>query len=418
MNSRLFLAACIFIGVAHSTLVFSQVQSPKNSLSSGYYLIVAAYKSNQESFADKYVQELNQKGQHASYGFDSGRKMYYVYLDRYNEFEESLGRLGKTRREGGFENAWVRVMKVDGQGISTSPVEKPVVLAETSKKETPIETEKEAVVAVQEKPAEVVTPVSASEVDDAGVNPKMEPVKLPHTMTNTPVFLSLYSSVTNKVVPGEVQIVDIDRNVLIKKVKGNDYLLLPDPKNNTGKMMLVAEAFGYRKEQKEINFKQQITQGSEEYKDMFGNFILVDFDLIRLRKGDMATLFNVYFYNDAAVMLPESQYELNGLLAMMEEKPYKIILHGHTNGNSQGKIITMGPDKNFFSLSGDVKEGYGSSKELSKERAETIKEWLVAKGIAEDRIAIKAWGGGKMIHDKHSVNAKKNVRVDVEVVSE
>ncbi|HEY5825453.1 MAG TPA: SPOR domain-containing protein, partial [Cyclobacteriaceae bacterium] len=367
MKSRLFLAAIIFIGVVHSTLVFSQDQPPKNPLNSGYYLIVAAYKSNQESYADKYVLELNQKGQHASYGYDAGRKMYYVYLDRYNEFEESLGRLGKTRREGGFENAWVRVMKVDGQGITASPSEKPVVLAEAPKAEA---AKKETVVvAVQEKPAEVVTPASASEVDEAGVQPKMEPVKLPHTMTNTPVFLSLYSSRTNKVVPGEVQIVDVDRNVLIKKVKGNDYLLLPDPKNNTGKMMLVAEAFGYRKEQKEINFKQQITQGTEEYKDMFGNFILVDFDLVRISKGDMATLFNVYFYNDAAVMLPESQFELNSLLAMMEEKPYKIVLHGHTNGNSQGKIITMGPDKNFFSLSGDVKEGYGSSKELSKERA-------------------------------------------------
>ena len=416
MKSRLFLAACIFIGVANSTLVLSQDQSSKNALSSGYYLIVAAYKSGQESFAAKYVQELNQKGQHASYGYDAGRKMYYVYLDRYNEFEASLGPLGKTRREGGFENAWVRIMKVDGQGSITTY---PVVTATVTeiKKEAPIETKKEGVVG-SEKPAEVVTPASTSEIDEAGEQPKMEPVKLPHTMTNTPVFLSLYSSTNNKVVPGDVQIVDIDRNVLIKKVKGNDYLLLPDPKNNSGKMMLIAEAFGYRKEQKEINFKQQITQGSEEYKDMFGNFILVDFDLVRLRKGDMATLFNVYFYNDAAVMMPESQYELNSLLALMEEKPYKIVLHGHTNGNSQGKIITMGPEKNFFSLSGDVKEGYGSSKELSKERAQAIKEWLVAKGVAPDRIEIKAWGGGKMIHDKHSVNAKKNVRVDVEVISE
>src|SRR6478736_2716682 len=139
MNSRLFLATFIFIGVAHSTLVFSQDQPPKNPLNSGYYLIVAAYKSTQESYADKYVQELNQKGQHASYGFDAGRKMYYVYLDRYNEFEESLGRLGKTRREGGFENAWVRIMKVD-EGVNVSPSEKPVVLAaEPSKKETPVE---------------------------------------------------------------------------------------------------------------------------------------------------------------------------------------------------------------------------------------------------------------------------------------
>lgn len=418
MNKRLLLAACAFASVVSTTSLFAQESQPKNPLSSGYYLIVAAYKTGQENYAEKYVQDLKQKGQNATYGYDAVRKMYYVYLDRYNEFEESLGRLGKTRRETGFEQAWVRIMKVDDNMVAAAKTQTAAPVLEASNTVTPAEVKKETPAVVTTTVTEVNTPAATSEVDEAGVQPKMEPVKLPHTMSNTPVFFSLYNSTNNTVVKGEVQIVDGDRHVLIKKVKGNDYVLLPDPKNNSGKMNLVAEAFGYRKAEKEINYKQQIAQGSEEYKDMFGNFILVDFDLVRLHKGDIATLYNVYFYNDAAVMLPESQYELNNLLSMMQEKPYKIVLHGHTNGNGSGKIITMGPEKNFFSLSGDVKEGFGSSKELSRERAETIKEWLVSKGITEDRIEIKAWGGGRMIHDKHSVHAKKNVRVEVEVISE
>ena len=78
----------------------------------------------------------------------------------------------------------------------------------------------------------------------------------------------------------------------------------------------------------------------------------------------------------------------------------------------------MGPSKSFFSLANDVNDGSGSAKELSKQRALAIKEWLVSQGVAEDRIEIKAWGGGRMIHDKNSVNAKKNVRVDVEILEE
>jgi hypothetical protein len=31
---------------------------------------------------------------------------------------------------------------------------------------------------------------------------------------------------------------------------------------------------------------------------------------------------------------------------------------------------------------------------------------------------IKAWGGGRMIHEKESANAKKNVRVEVEILAE
>jgi outer membrane protein OmpA-like peptidoglycan-associated protein len=150
-----------------------------------------------------------------------------------------------------------------------------------------------------------------------------------------------------------------------------------------------------------------------------GNHYVIKFDLVRYHKGDINTLYNVFFYNDAAIMLPESKYQLNSLLTMMKENPnYRIMLHGHTNGNSRGRLITMGPSKSFFSLANDVKDGTGSAKELSRQRAEVIKEWLVSQGVVGDRIEIKAWGGGRMIHDKNSVNAKKNVRVDVEILEE
>ena len=119
-------------------------------------------------------------------------------------------------------------------------------------------------------------------------------------------------------------------------------------------------------------------------------------------------------------MLPESKYELTSLLQMMQDnEKYRITLHGHTNGNSRGKIIMMGPSKNFFNLTDDdVINGTGSAKELSEARAQVIKDWLVEQGIASDRMVVKAWGGGRMIHDKESVNAKKNIRVEVEIMEE
>jgi hypothetical protein len=56
-------------------------------------------------------------------------------------------------------------------------------------------------------------------------------------------------------------------------------------------------------------------------------------------------------------MLPESKYELNRLLEFMNSSDrYKIMLHGHTNGNARGKIVTMGPSQNFFELTNDVVE--------------------------------------------------------------
>ncbi|MBI3254055.1 MAG: OmpA family protein [Nitrosopumilales archaeon] len=118
-------------------------------------------------------------------------------------------------------------------------------------------------------------------------------------------------------------------------------------------------------------------------------------------------------------MLPESKYELNSLLGMLNEnQKYKIVLHGHTNGNAAGKLLTMGESKNFFEISPDVKKGVGTARDLSRERAEVIREWLIAQGISGDRMEVKAWGGKRMVHDKNSEHARKNVRVEVEVVED
>jgi outer membrane protein OmpA-like peptidoglycan-associated protein len=170
--------------------------------------------------------------------------------------------------------------------------------------------------------------------------------------------------------------------------------------------------------QHELHYPLPLSDTVKEHIDLMGTTIVVLFDLIRYRKGDIQTLYNVYFFNDASIMLPESKYELNSLLTMMEENPkYRIKLHGHTNGHYHGKIISSGSDRNLFSLTGSV-QSIGSAKDLSGQRAGVIKEYLVTNGISADRIEVKSWGGKRPLYDKHSVNAKKNVRVEVEILDE
>jgi outer membrane protein OmpA-like peptidoglycan-associated protein len=177
----------------------------------------------------------------------------------------------------------------------------------------------------------------------------------------------------------------------------------------------VCNVFGYRKVQRDINYKNPEGEGITKDDE---NNIVVPFELIRLQKGDIAILYNVYFFKDAGVMRPESRYEVGSLLEMLKENQnYKIKLHGHTNGGAAGKIISMGDSKNYFSLTG-TKEGFGSAKKLSLERAEVIRDYLVNEGIDSKRIEIKAWGGKQPIFDKLSTRAQENVRVEVEILED
>jgi len=45
-----------------------------------------------------------------------------------------------------------------------------------------------------------------------------------------------------------------------------------------------------------------------------------------------------------------------------------------------------------------------------------IKDWLIAQGIADNRVEVIGWGGVKQIYDKDSPNARKNARVELEVL--
>ncbi|MEQ8926423.1 MAG: hypothetical protein RLO81_11455 [Fulvivirga sp.] len=63
-------------------------------------------------------------------------------------------------------------------------------------------------------------------------------------------------------------------------------------------------------------------------------------------------------------------------------------------------------------------ETKASAKKLSEYRAYTIQHWLMDQGIEENRMEIKGWGGKKMLYDKHSSLAEKNVRVEIEILEE
>ena len=94
-----------------------------------------------------------------------------------------------------------------------------------------------------------------------------------------------------------------------------------------------------------------------------------------------------------------------------------ICLHGHTNGNYHGKMFTLGPEKNFFSLTGSV-QGIGTARQLSYNRAEIVKDYMASLGIDPNRMELKGWGGRRPIYDKNSANAKRNVRVAVEILED
>lgn len=233
----------------------------------------------------------------------------------------------------------------------------------------------------------------------------------------TKFFFKILRQADMKPLNGDVDVIDVDRTRKMGTYKGNLTVKIASPGNKTGKMSIVCEVFGYRKVQRDMNYNDPEAE-ADIIRDGTGS-VVVPFELTRLKKGDIAVMYNVYFFKDAAIMRPESRYEVNSLLEMLNENlKYKIKIHGHTNGNAAGKIISMNnKSENFFSLN-DTREGFGSAKQLSEERAIIIRDYLINNGIDAKRMEVKAWGGKRPIHDKMSNRAQENVRVEVEILED
>lgn len=379
-------------------------------LEPGYYLVVGAYASNRENIAQNFVDILSRDGYNARYGFNAEKEMYFVYLSYHDNLKASLQKMNELRRGGRFSGAWVRVVPGDIKARA----------AEVSS--TPRVAEAEPVVKAvsqERKTVSQAAPVMIASLDSIVVTDNPEVIQYPQmNLGNTEVFLSLFNAENNRIINGQVKVIIADNGKEIKEAKGNEYLYLPNPNSKTGQLNLVCDVFGYRRMEQSINYKLPLADTVKSYVERMGTTMVVKFDLVRYSKGDKGIMHKVFFYNDAAIMSPESKSDLDELLQLMQEKSQgRIRIHGHTNGNYKGKIILPGADNNLFSLASGI-NSFGSAKDLSRRRAESIKQYLVSNGIAADRIEVEAWGGKKPIYDKRSVNSKKNVRVEVEILSE
>lgn len=390
------------------------------------YVVIGAFskQTNAIRFTNHAQKDLKLD---AKFEMNLRRNLYYVYVLSTDDLTLAIQEARRLREESELRDTWVYRGSMSD---INAPSEDITGAAGDVNPTAEATTESKAIVAGAEvtlpqqetaQPNSEETTVntdSASTLESTTTPPiEVEPSASNDAAEGTKFIFKISRQADLKRIRGDVDVIDVDRNRKIGTYKGNLAVKVSPPLNKSGKMSMICEVFGYRKVQREVNYNDP-ESGTDVIRDASGS-VVIPFELTRLKKGDIAVMYNVYFFKDAAIMRPESRYEVNSLMEMLLENPkYKIKIHGHTNGNAAGKIISMSKDsQNFFSLN-DTKEGIGSAKELSEDRANVIREYLVSNGIDAKRMEIKAWGGKRPIHDKMSNRAQENVRVEIEILED
>ncbi|HEX8041293.1 MAG TPA: OmpA family protein [Chryseosolibacter sp.] len=430
------------------------------------YVVIGAFAKHKN--ATNFTEEARRSNFPAKFEMNHNRNLYYVYVLTTTDHDAAIREALKLRAETKYFDSWVfcgdfnsndavarDVDPVTGQNLQQVGAggNLPLEQARQPGEYTPVRTETSAGIRdsstdpgarssltpaedkSEREQAAVETPVRTSGEEVADTRPgdvsrgkeadasSRQPV-IPRKTNEQPLtseevvgknfYFSLFRAENHALVDGEVDAIDFENSRKMATYEGNVPVKVTMPAGKSRRISFVCQVFGYRKLQKEFD---PANPAEDLYLDENGDLV-VPFELVRLQKGDIAIMYNVFFFKDAAVMRPESRYEVNNLLDLLVENPdYKIRIHGHTNGNATGKIIRMGKPDNFYSLT-ETKEGFGSAKKLSEERAMIIRQYLVSSGISADRMQIKAWGGKRPLFDKNSARAVENVRVEIEILSE
>jgi OOP family OmpA-OmpF porin len=112
--------------------------------------------------------------------------------------------------------------------------------------------------------------------------------------------------------------------------------------------------------------------------------------------GEVMRLNNLIFEARSSKIDPESDPELDAVVQMMSDNPTMIIqLEGHTDylGNSKDNL------------------------KLSQERVQSVREYLISKGISRNRLKTKAFGGAQPLSRDNTPEAHRlNRRVEVRIL--
>lgn len=132
--------------------------------------------------------------------------------------------------------------------------------------------------------------------------------------------------------------------------------------------------------------------------------------------GDKLVLNKVFFYNNTFALKPDADIELNQLVEFLKGNPeIRIEVQGHSANDTEDII----PDPNFR---GQGKEWNfkGSAYELSEERANAVRDYLIQEGIHKKRLTAKGYGDTqKRIPNASTFEEfEQNMRVEILITKE
>ena len=273
-----------------------------------YFVIIGAFSvlKNAVSFTDHARADFNLN---ANFAFNANRNLHYVYVFNTTDRTLAINEAMRLRNNSEFVDTWVYYGSIDYENRQLHNKIQPVgndINPETEQFISKIPDEDSAM----QKPAEVLT--ASSDITPTPITKE----NTDERFDGKNYFFQIYKSEDSSFVDGSVDVIDVDRSRKIASYKGNSVVKVFPPLIKSDIIIAVFKVFGFSRTQFPFNYLNPRGNGITVNEQ---GAVIVPFELHRLEKGDIAVMYNVYFYKDASIMRPESLFEINSLMSLLNE---------------------------------------------------------------------------------------------------
>ena len=357
-----------------------------------FYMVIASF--TQEARAKEFSNAVSDIFEDASFHFDAQRKLFHVLVMQAHGREEAERYRIQLQRVG-FSNAWVfsegnehTVVRKDGTEHSGGPIKLELYTGST---------------------------VLLSSSDNSYMSISRNKGEVQQTTDNesAQAFSFIAKTHNGHLLPARVNLLDYHGRH-VSTFKTNKLVALSG-KNGKERFILVCEAPGYSTETKIIDLRHvAATPGVFRNEDGVWE---IAFNMSRVKPDVVEFLYRGLFYQDASVVEPFGKKNVELLLALLKGNPeWRIEINSHTNPRPKGQIAIAASEDIFDVSLARFKEA--CDKQLTRERALVLQNYLVEAGIAKKRITAMGWGSLAKAADPATDNAHFNDRVEVELVME
>ena len=387
-----------------------------------YYVVVGAFYM--ESNARTFTNAVRGFFKEASYSYNENKKLYYVHVMKTSRKDEARTWTLYLKYEKGIKDAWV---------LTEPEVESQTFTAVDPKHREPryeAEMKFEAANLSSFSPqgdthhrsktvSDIAQPESAWAISHdfgfIGGIKNIESFKTNFPGSSTNLFTFIVEDSHGRVIPSEVMLVNFQKARKIASFLSGETVAVKGTRPEQ-MVTFVCDVLGYSQETRMFNI-DHLSRGKHIIQNDKGIWE-IRIKLNKMEVNDIAFMNKTLFYEDAAILKPTSQAEIDELVVLMKNNPaYRIVLHSHCNSGSARKIKLPAQENSYFAIDETI-EKRGSDKLLTKKRAQLVRSYLVNHGIEKKRLDMVAWGSMEMIEKPTSEDAHINDRIEVELIAE